>query len=88
MYFVYIIYSKSIDRYYIGSSKDPWKRLGFHNKGLSGNKRAFTKRASDWKIVYTRKFENRSKAQAFERKIKSMKSRKFIENLINDVDPR
>jgi putative endonuclease len=82
MYFVYIIYSKSIDRYYIGISRDPERRLKFHNKGLSGSKQAFTKRASDWKIVYKKRFENRSDARKFEQKIKKMKSRRYIEKLI------
>jgi len=44
-YFVYIIYSEKLDRYYVGYSENITIRLDQHNKGLS----AFTAKASDWK---------------------------------------
>ncbi|MFM7661890.1 MAG: GIY-YIG nuclease family protein, partial [Bacteroidota bacterium] len=30
-YFIYIIYSSCIDRYYVGYSSNPWNRLNQHN---------------------------------------------------------
>ncbi|MFP4046592.1 MAG: GIY-YIG nuclease family protein [Bacteroidales bacterium] len=35
MFYTYIIYSKNIDKFYIGSSNDVYKRLKRHNIGHS-----------------------------------------------------
>lgn len=83
MFFTYILYSKDIDKYYIGISRDPEKRLEYHNKGLGGGKRSYTKRTQDWRLVYTKKFDIKSEAHAFERYIKNQKSRDVIERLIS-----
>ncbi len=82
-FFVYIFHSLQIDRYYVGMSTDPKKRLIYHNIGKSGNKRVFTKRANDWEIVYTRPFYIKIAALRFEKRIKRMKSRQFLRDLIN-----
>ncbi len=78
-YFVYILYSKKLDRYYIGSSCDPVERLRYHNLELKG----WTKRGVPWGIVYTTEFTDRNTAMVKERFIKNQKSRKFIEKLIS-----
>jgi predicted GIY-YIG superfamily endonuclease len=49
----YIIYSKTLDRYYGGHTEDISVRLVQHNSGLSD----FTARARDWTIVLTEEFE-------------------------------
>jgi putative endonuclease len=48
-YFCYILYSKSINRYYTGYTSDLNERLRLHNQGHFGGK-SFTRRASDWEI--------------------------------------
>lgn len=78
-HFVYILYSKSINRYYIGSSEDPEKRLIKHLANHSG----FTGKAKDWIICYKESFQNRLEALKREREIKKWKSRKMIEDLID-----
>ena len=78
---VYILYSKSIDQYYIGHSIDINDRLFRHNN--SGSKA--TKKASDWKIVYKEEFPNRIDAYRREMEIKKKKSRKYIELLIETL---
>jgi putative endonuclease len=45
---VYILYSNSIDKHYIGSCFDIEERLNEHNTHFYTL--AFTKRASDWEI--------------------------------------
>jgi putative endonuclease len=45
---VYIIYSATLDQYYIGQTQDVADRLFRHNN--SGSKS--TKKAKDWKLVY------------------------------------
>ena len=81
-YFVYILYSESADRYYIGSTADIQQRLLKHNSG--GN--TSTKPFRPWKVVYTESYENRSAALKREIQIKRMKSRKFIEALVQGGD--
>jgi len=83
VYYVYVLRSESLDRFYVGMSADPKKRLVYHNAGETGGKSAFTKRASDWELVWTEAFDSREAALARERKIKKAKSRKYIEELVN-----
>ncbi|RMH60821.1 MAG: GIY-YIG nuclease family protein [Calditrichaeota bacterium] len=78
MWFVYILYSDSIDRYYIGSTENLDWRLERHNAGWG----KYTKRGIPWRIVYTESHENKTAAQKRERQIKKKKSRKYIEFLI------
>ncbi len=47
---VYILYSKGIDSYYIGSCKDLEKRL-FQHKTAAFSK-SFTNRTTDWELVF------------------------------------
>ena len=78
MYYVYIIYSAKLDRYYIGYTEDVDARLVQHNSGLS----SFTSRASDWRVMYQEVFSSREEAHKRELAIKKKKSRKYIEWLI------
>jgi len=77
-FFIYIIYSKSRDKYYIGYTHDLNLRLIHHNDGWIKS----TKSGIPWKLVYSEKFESRSQAMKREKEIKRMKSRKYIESLI------
>ena len=81
MYFLYILYSGSRDKYYVGSTGDLCSRLQSHNSNHSG----FTGYTGDWKIIYTEEFETREEAYSRERKIKKWKSRKLIEKLISSA---
>jgi putative endonuclease len=78
LHFTYILYSPSVDKYYIGQTSNIENRLLHHNKG--SNK--YTKRGLPWKLVYSKCFENKTEAIKFENYIKRMKSRKYIESLI------
>ena len=78
-HFVYILKSKSADKYYIGSSLDPEIRLKYHNTIEKG----FTSRYRPWEIVYTKEYSSKSEALAAERRIKSWKSKKKVIKLIN-----
>ena len=75
---VYILFSKSIDRYYIGQTQNLEDRLYRHRN--SGSKS--TKKAKDWELVYTEYFISRSLAVTRELEIKSKKSRVYINLLI------
>ena len=77
-YFLYILYSKSIDRFYIGSTHDLSDRLRRHNSGRS----KYTNAGVPWELIYSEEYETRSNAMRRERELKSWKDRKMIENLV------
>jgi putative endonuclease len=77
---LYILFSQSLDKYYVGStSLELNQRLRRH---LSDHK-GFTAKAKDWVIVYSEAFEDVSEARKRELQIKKWKSRTLIERLIN-----
>ncbi len=78
MYYCYVLYSKALDRYYIGSCEDLEERLSRHLMNHSG----FTGRAKDWEVVYLEEYLEKSMAQKRERQIKGWKSRKLVEALV------
>ena len=78
-YFIYILYSEKCDKYYIGQSSSLEQRLYEHNHGKGGK---FSKSCSPWKLVYHEKCTSRIEAVKREKEIKSKKSRKYIELLI------
>jgi putative endonuclease len=80
MYTVYILQSKLNGRFYIGHTSNIKKRLLEHNSGLTYSTRNYI----PWDLVYKKDFNSKGFAQHIELKIKRMKSRKFIEKLIND----
>jgi len=78
MFFVYILYSKSLDRYYTGHTHCIIDRLNRHNSGRS----KATKGGIPWEIMHTESFKTKSDAYKRERVIKAKKSRKDVEKLI------
>ncbi|MFO7841502.1 MAG: GIY-YIG nuclease family protein [Fidelibacterota bacterium] len=78
MYFTYILFSQSLNKYYVGYTSDLNSRLDHHNRGAS----RYTRRGVPWKIVYVEKYAQKNDAIVRERDIKKKKSRKYIEQLI------
>ena len=78
MFYTYIIYSKTIDKYYIGSCQDVQEQLKDHLNSRS----KYTKTAKDWELKYAETYVSRSEVYRSEMQIKKMKSRKHIEGLI------
>lgn len=74
----YILYSKKLDKYYIGACINIERRLYEHNIGHS----KFTSLGVPWILVYSEFFETLEEAKKRELQIKRMKSRKYIEALI------
>ena len=77
MYYTYILKSLSSEQYYIDHTNDLELRLKHHNENLLKS----TKNRGPWEIKYFEKYETRSKAMRRERYLKSLKSRKSIEEL-------
>ena len=80
MFFVYIIYSQKLSRYYVGTTDDVEKRHIEHNSILYQN--SFTSRGIPWELKWKTDPLMSEVAYKLERFIKSMKSKKFIEKLI------
>lgn len=82
MFKTYILYSVTIDKYYIGHTGDTLdERIRKHNT----NHKGFTGRANDWALVYCEGYSSKSEAYKRELLIKRKKSRKYIESLINSA---
>ena len=79
-YFVYILFSVNLDLYYIGSSANPEERLRKH----LANHQGFTSKAKDWVICYSESFSDKTEALKRERRLKSWKSKKIIQQLIEN----
>jgi putative endonuclease len=80
MHYLYIIYSDSLDKYYVGETPDVEIRLAQHNNHYF--KTNFTKSANDWKLSTKHEYRNRREALFLEKFMKKMKSRLFIEKII------
>ena len=81
-FFCYILYSKSLNRYYVGYTSDIEERLKLHNTGYFGG-RSYTHLTSDWELYLLIPCNTIKQAIFIESKIKKMKSRKYKENLKN-----
>lgn len=78
-FIVYILYSASINKYYVGYTDNIERRLNEHNTGQT---RYTSNTGSPWMLVYTEKYDSRTLAMKRAKEIKSKKSRKYIESLI------
>ena len=77
--YVYILYSKTRDKYYVGQTDNLEERLASHNSGKS----PYTSSAKDWELKYFETFDNRTDSRKRENAIKRKKSRKYIESLLS-----
>ena len=78
MYFVYILKSLKVLRYYIGSSENVARRLSDHNSGKVKSTKAY----KPWEVVYLEKFNIESDALKREKQIKSYKSGNAFKKLL------
>ena len=77
---VYILYSKKLDKYYIGFTENLDVRLDFHLSDSQSRK--FTYKSDDWELIFTIKCESKNQGLSIEKHIKSMKSKIYIQNLL------
>ncbi|VBB46768.1 conserved hypothetical protein [uncultured Paludibacter sp.] len=82
----YILYSEKIQKFYIGATQDEINsRIEKHNHKTYGSKK-FTARANDWILFLFIPTKDFSHAVRIKRKIKSMKSSKFVHKLMQDKE--
>jgi putative endonuclease len=77
MHFVYILYSVSADRYYVGQTANLDYRLQCHNRSAVTSTKAYV----PWELKHSEAYETRSEAMRREREIKARKSRRYSEEL-------
>jgi putative endonuclease len=77
MFHVYILYSPSLQKYYIGSTQHLNIRLEEHNRGKS----PFTKSGMPWNLIHAMECTDRSQAIQLEMKIKKRGIKRFLLDL-------
>jgi putative endonuclease len=78
-YYVYVLFSPTYDRIYIGFSNDVEARFKSHNELAT---KGWTKRFRPWVLVYQEAFASKREALTREKQLKSAKGREFIRKLI------
>jgi putative endonuclease len=61
-FFVYVLYSSKLEKYYVGSTNDIEDRLYRHNSGQS----TFTKTGIPWVLIHTEETATRAEAVRLE----------------------
>lgn len=78
-HFVYILYSPTNNKYYIGETPNVIERLSIHNNYLLNTNS--TKSGIPWEIYHVIEVSDRSAARKIELHIKKMKSKTYLYNL-------
>ena len=76
--YLYILGSQKDSSFYIGVLNNIVDRIKRHNSGKSN----YTKSRGPWILRYYKYFSSKSEAMKEEKKLKKMKSKLYIENLI------
>jgi putative endonuclease len=79
MYYVYILFSKKLDKKYIGFTQDIPERLRQHNN----RKVPFTSNGIPWQLIYYEVFRNKKDAMEEEKFLKSGKGRERLAFLLS-----
>lgn len=83
MFWLYILRNPETDRYYIGSTANLKLRVRQHIKGYTRTTRIL----KTYSLVYTEEYNTLEEARDREKKLKSYKSKKYLEWLINTKRP-
>lgn len=82
-YVVYILYSPSLGRFYVGQTDDLNDRLVRHNSGRNKS----TKAGVPWALVHSEPSPDRATAMARERQIKNLGARRYLKSIGKQVGP-
>ncbi|MDP1677172.1 MAG: GIY-YIG nuclease family protein [Bacteroidota bacterium] len=77
MFFTYILFSDTLNKYYVGHTYDVQERLKRHNAGEG----QFTKNGVPWELKYTFECKTRSEAMILENKIKKRGVKRFLQDI-------
>jgi len=81
-YYIYILYSESLDTYYKGQTSDLADRLKRHNN----NQEKATQNGVPWKLVWFTEKPSRSEAVILERKIKNLSRKRTLNFIEKNTD--
>ena len=84
VYYIYIIYSEKLNRFYVGTTDDVTRRIVQHNNAFYLT--SFTAKGIPWVLKLCFECQSSEKAYLLERFIKKMKSKVFIEKIIANED--
>ena len=76
VYYVYILYSDSLIKYYSGQTSNLEDRLIRHNSG----REKYTRKGTPWELVWNTSVLTRSEAVQLEQKIKKRGAKRFLED--------
>ncbi len=76
-HYVYIIYSETLSRYYVGHTIDLDSRLSKHLSNHSG----YTAHSKDWLVVYVHPCGSKTEAIKLEGKIKKRGIARYLDDL-------
>jgi putative endonuclease len=77
MFWVYVLWSEKIQRYYTGSTQDLENRLSEHNSRETKSIRC----GIPWKVVYSEEFKTREEAVKREKQIKSRGAKRYLDDI-------
>ena len=77
MHYVYILYSKKIERYYTGMTSQIEKRIESHNTGKS----VYTKKGIPWELKWQSEGIAKKEAMELEKRIKKRGASRFISDM-------
>ena len=78
---VYVLYSNSYDKIYIGSTSNLIQRFHSHN---SLSKKGWTKNFRPWFVIYCEYFNSKSHGMVREKQLKSYQGRKWMKDNIEN----
>ena len=81
MFIVYVLYSPSFSKIYIGYTSNLEERIKSHNKLA---KKGWTIKFRPWQIIYIEEFELKEDAQLREKELKGAIGREWIWSLIKN----
>ena len=84
LYYVYILFSKKLNRFYVGTTDNVDERLKEHND--AAYEKAFTIKGIPWQLFLIIDCSSSKQAYSIEEHIKKMKSKVYITNLKKHPD--
>ncbi len=78
MHYVYFLWSKKLQKIYIGETTNVKNRVDFHNKGLQ----RYKKKRIPWQFIAHVPFETKIEAKMEESRLKKCKNRSYYKKYI------
>ena len=75
-YVVYILFSDSLQKYYVGQTSDVENRIHYHNTG----KADFTSKGIPWRMIHSFPCATRSEAVRLEASIKKRGIKRYLQD--------